>query len=462
MAGRIRILVVDDELIVRESLIGWLKTSGYDVCGADGGRRALEMLSQTDFDLIFLDIKMPDMDGMEVLGRIKADYPYSMIVMITAYGSVQTAVDAMKRGANDYLMKPFEPDDLVLLVEKLLQQKKVLDENIILREHVAARVRCEDLIGGSECMQQLFGLIEEVAKVDSPVLLRGETGTGKELVAKAVHSKSSRCFSPFIPINCGAFTETLLESELFGYERGAFTGAVQGRKGRLEMAGGGTLFLDEIGEIPLKMQVDLLRVLEEHSFSRVGGAKEINVDFRLVCATHRDLVQEIERGAFRRDFYYRLNVIEIEVPPLRERKDDIAVLSRHFIDRFRRETNKPVVGIQKQGLDLLESYDWPGNVRELENAVERAVVLAKGRYLGRDDFAFLLRSGGPAAPQSLRDNEKQHIERILNLCKWNITKAAEVLEVSRITLHSKIKKYALSGRAGKQESPQNQDLKRGL
>jgi len=443
MAGRIKILVVDDELIVRESLIGWLKTSGHEVVGAEGGRKALEMLSQTDYDLIFLDIKMPDMDGIEVLGRIKADYPSSMIVMITAYGSVQTAVDAMKRGANDYLMKPFEPDDLVLLVEKLLQQKKVIDENILLREHVAARVRCEDLIGASPCMQQLFGVIEEVAKVDSPVLLRGETGTGKELVAKAIHSKSTRCYSPFIPINCGAFTETLLESELFGHERGAFTGALQGRKGRIEMAHGGTLFLDEIGEIPLKMQVDLLRVLEERIFHRVGGGKEISVDFRLVCATHRDLAKEIERGAFRQDFYYRLNVIELEVPPLRLRTDDICVLAQHFLDRFRGETNRPVIGIQKQGLDLLTSYDWPGNVRELENAMERAVVLAKGRYLTRDDFAFLFRTAGHAVAQSLRENEKQHVERILNLCNWNITKAAGILEVSRITLHSKINKYGL-------------------
>ncbi len=443
MTGQIRILVIDDELIVRESLIGWLKKSGYATVGADGGGKALEMLREEEYDLIFLDIKMPDMDGIEVLGRIKEDYPYSMVVMITAYGSVHTAVEAMKKGANDYLMKPFEPDDLVLLVEKLLQQKKIIEENIILREHVAARVRCEDMIGASGCMQKLFELIEEVAKVDSPVLLRGETGTGKELIAKAIHSKSGRCYSPFIPINCGAFTETLLESELFGHESGAFSGATRAKKGRIEMAQGGTLFLDEIGEIPLKMQVDLLRVLEEKRFHRVGGTQELSVDFRPICATHRDLAKEIERGTFRQDFYYRLNVIEIEAPPLRERKDDIPVLAQHFLDRFRRETNKPVTGVQKPGMDLLTSYDWPGNVRELENAVERAVVLAKGRYLTKDDFAFLFRSSGHVEPQSLRENEKQHIGRILKLCKWNISKAAGILEVSRITLHNKIKKYGL-------------------
>jgi two-component system, NtrC family, response regulator HydG len=443
MSGRIRILVIDDELIVRESLIGWLKTSGYDVTGAEGGRKALDMLGEKEYDLVFLDIKMPNMGGIEVLEQIKADYPHCMVVMITAYGSVETAVDAMKRGANDYLMKPFKPEDLALLVEKLLQQKRIIDENIILREHVAARVRCEDMIGASECMRQLFDLIEEVAKADSPILLQGETGTGKELVAKAIHSKSGRCYSPFIPINCGAFTETLLESELFGHESGAFTGATRAKKGRLEMANGGTLFLDEVGEIPLKMQVDLLRVIEQKGFHRVGGTKDVSVDFRLICATHRDLPKEIERGAFRRDFYYRLNVIEIEVPPLRLRKDDVPVLAQHFLDRFRKETNKPIIGIQQQGMDLLTGYDWPGNVRELENAIERAVVLAKGRYLAKEDFAFLFRAAGHVLPQTLRDNEKQHIERILKLCGWNITRAAGILEVSRVTLHSKINKYGL-------------------
>jgi two-component system response regulator HydG len=443
MTGRVRILVVDDELIVRESLVGWLKKSGHDVAGAEGGGRALEMLSESDYDLIFLDIKMPDMGGIEVLNRIKANYPQSLVIMITAYGSVQTAVEAMKYGANDYLMKPFEPEDLALLVEKLLQQKKIIDENIILREQVTARMRCEDLIGASNCMQQLFELIEEVAKVDSPVLLQGETGTGKELVAKAIHSRSGRCYGPFIPINCGAFTEALLESELFGHETGAFTGATRAKKGRIEMAHGGTLFLDEVGEIPLKMQVDLLRVLGEKGFHRVGGTQDISVDFRLICATHRNLAKEIERGAFRQDFYYRLNVIEIEIPPLRLRTDDIPVLAQHFLERFRRETNKPVMGIQQQGVDLLTTYDWPGNVRELENAIERAVVLAKGSTPSKDDFAFLFRSAGQVVPQSLRDSEKQHIDRILKLCKWNISKAAGILEISRITLHSKIKKYDL-------------------
>ncbi len=443
MSGRWKVLIVDDEKIVRESLVDWFRMSGYDVEGADGGRAALDMVDEKDYDFIFLDIKMPEVDGFQVLDYLKQNCPHSMVVMITAYGSIETAVDAMKRGACDYLTKPFEPADLACLLERLLRQKKLIDENAILREQVACRVRCDDLIGASHCMQQLFKLIEQVATFDSPVLLRGETGTGKELVAKAIHAMSDRSIGPFIPINCGAFTETLLESELFGHESGAFTGARRAKKGRLEMAQGGTLFLDEIGEIPLKMQIDLLRVLQEKSFHRVGGTEKIPIEFRLISATHRDLAKEIERGAFRQDFYYRLNVIDLEIPPLRARLDDIPVLAQHFLERIRQETNKPVAGINPQAISALKSYPWPGNVRELENAVERAVVLAKGHYLTKDDFAFLLRSSTQDLPQSLKENEKQHIERILALHGWNISKAAEALEISRVTLHSKIKHYNL-------------------
>ncbi|MGA7564200.1 MAG: sigma-54 dependent transcriptional regulator [Desulfobaccales bacterium] len=454
MSGRWKILVVDDEKIVRESLVDWFKKSGYDVEGAEGGRTALDMLDLKDYDFIFLDIKMPDVNGFEVLDNIKTNCPHSMVVMITAYGSIETAVDAMKRGACDYLTKPFEPGDLACLLERLLQQRKILDENEELREQVARRAHCEDLIGPSSCMQQLFKLIEQVAAFDSPVLLRGETGTGKELVAKAIHATSERRLGPFIPINCGAFTETLLESELFGHESGAFTGARRAKKGRLEMAQGGTLFLDEIGEIPIKMQIDLLRVLEEKTFHRVGGNEAIPVEFRLICATHKDLVKEIERGAFRQDFYYRLNVIELEIPPLQARIDDIPVLAQHFLERIRKETNKPVAGIHPQAISSLKSYPWPGNVRELENAVERAVVLAQGRYLTKDDFAFLFRSSAQDSPQSLRESEKQHIERILTLHGWNISKAAEALEISRVTLHSKIKLYHLKAAHNRTAGPQ--------
>ncbi|SFM64451.1 sigma-54-dependent transcriptional regulator [Thermodesulforhabdus norvegica] len=444
--ARIRILVVDDELIVRESLVGWLKKTGYDVDAASGGVEALSRLNETEYDLVFLDIKMPDMSGIEVLKRIREVSPETMVVMITAFGSVDTAVEAMKLGAHDYLMKPFEPEHLLLLVEKLLQQKRIIEENIVLREQISRRIQYEDLIGAAPCMQKLFEVIEEVASVDSPVLIRGETGTGKELVAKAIHAKSPRRYGPFIAINCGAFSESLLESELFGHEAGAFTGAIKTRKGRLELADGGTLFLDEIGEIPLKMQVDLLRVLEEKRFQRVGGRSYINVDFRCISATNRNLEEEIRRGNFRKDLYFRLNVIDIEVPPLRERKEDISLLAEHFLARFRRETNKPVTAISRDAIQLLESYDWPGNVRELENAIERAVVLARGRMLTRQDFDFLLRGGEfrNEADQSLKAVEKRHIEKVLKECGWNISKAARILDINRTTLHHKIKKYGLT------------------
>lgn len=311
MADKVRILVVDDELVIRESLHGWLKKSGYQVDTAEGGSAALAMLEKTAYDLLFLDIMMPVMSGIEVLEVVKEDYPQTLVVMITAYGSVETAVQAMKRGANDYLMKPFDPDQLSLLTEKLMQQKRIMDENIFLREQMAEAIRFENLVGRSEAMQELFTLIQDVAESDSPVLITGETGTGKELVAKAIHAKSARCNGPFIAVNCGAFPENLLESELFGHERGAFTGAHRAKKGRLDLAHHGTLFLDEVGTVPLKMQVDLLRVLETKEFHRLGGTAEIEVDFRTIAATNRDLQQAIEKGEFRQDFFYRLNVISL-------------------------------------------------------------------------------------------------------------------------------------------------------
>lgn len=443
MAEAACILIVDDELIVRESLVGWLKKAGHDVAAAEGGGRALQLLAEKEFDLVFLDVRMPGTGGMEVLKEIKTQRPESMVVMITAFGSIESAVEAMKIGAADYLLKPFEPEHLMLVVERCLRQKKIVDENTLLRERIGALSRYENFVGAAPCMQQLFALIEEVARVDSPLLLQGETGTGKELAAKAVHSRSSRRYGPFIPVNCGAFAESLLESELFGHEAGSFTGAARTRKGLLEMAGGGTLFLDEIGEVPLKMQVDLLRVLEDKKFRRVGGARDITVDFRLISATHRDLSKEIARGRFRQDLYFRLNVIEIEVPPLRRRKEDISLLAKHFLDRFRQETSKPVVGMREDVFRLLEAYEWPGNVRELENAMERAVVLSKGRHLTRDDFAFLFRGTGPDTPLSLKQVERGHIVRILRRCGWNVSKAAGMLEINRTTLYNKIEVYGI-------------------
>ena len=444
MADIVRILVVDDELVIRESLHGWLKKSGYKVDTAEGGSAALAMLEKTPYDLLFLDIMMPVMSGIEVLEVVKEDYPQTLVVMITAYGSVETAVQAMKRGAIDYLMKPFDPDQLSLLTEKLMQQKRIMDENIFLREQVAEAIRFENLVGRSEAMQELFSLIQDVAESDSPVLITGETGTGKELVAKAIHAKSARCNGPFIPVNCGAFPEHLLESELFGHERGAFTGAHRAKKGRLDLAHHGTLFLDEVGTVPLKMQVDLLRVLETKEFHRLGGTTEIEVDFRTIAATNRDLHQAIEKGEFRQDFFYRLNVISLHIPPLRERRDDIPLLAEHFLDRYSRETNKDIDTINKNAMAILKQYDWPGNVRELENAIERAVVICKKRRLGLEEFAFLAPHLSAAAEtHSLEKTQVAHLVKVLKEFDWNITKAAQALEINRVTLHKKIKKYDL-------------------
>jgi DNA-binding NtrC family response regulator len=444
MADKVRILVVDDELVIRESLLGWLKKSGYKVDTAEGGSAALAMLEKTPYDLLFLDIMMPVMSGIEILEVVKEDYPQTLVVMITAYGSVETAVQAMKRGAVDYLMKPFDPDQLSLLTEKLMQQKRLIDENIFLREQVAEAIRFENLVGRSEAMQGLFSMIQDVAESDSPVLITGETGTGKELVAKAIHAKSARCNGPFIAINCGAFPEHLLESELFGHERGAFTGAHRAKKGRLDLAHHGTLFLDEVGTVPLKMQVDLLRVLETKEFHRLGGTEEIEVDFRTIAATNRDLHRAIEKGEFRQDFFYRLNVISLHIPPLRERRDDIPLLSEHFLDRYCRETNKDIDTINKAAMAILKQYDWPGNVRELENAVERAVVIGRKRRLGPEEFSFLAPHLSAAAETySLEKTQVAHLVKVLKEFDWNITKAAQALEINRVTLHKKIKKYDL-------------------
>ncbi len=444
MTNKISILVVDDELIIRESLHGWLRKSGYKVDTAEGGSAALAMLEKIPYDLLFLDIMMPVMSGIEVLEVVKEDYPHTLVVMITAYGSVETAVQAMQMGAVDYLMKPFDPDQLSLLTEKIIQQKKILDENIFLREQMAETIRFENLVGGSEAMQALFIMIQDVAESDSPVLITGETGTGKELVAKAIHAKSVRYNGPFIPINCGGFPEHLLESELFGHERGAFTGAHRAKKGRLDLAHHGTLFLDEVGTVPLKMQVDFLRVLETKEFHRVGGTTEIEVDFRTISATNRDLQQAIEKGEFRQDFFYRLNVISLHIPPLRERRDDIPLLAEHFLDRYSRETNKDIDTINKEAMGLLRQYDWPGNVRELENAIERAVVICKKRRLGPEEFSFLAPHLSAAAETySLEKTQVAHVLKILKEFDWNITKAAQALEINRVTLHKKIKKYDL-------------------
>ncbi len=446
MDKKLSIMVVDDEMIIRESFSQWFAKAGHRVETAASGIQALAKLKKLPFDLLFVDIKMPEMNGIDLLERIKQEYPQTFVIIITAYGSINTAVKAMKLGASDYLLKPFKPEQLQLAMEKIVQQKRLTGEIEYLKGRLDTASRFDNIVGKSRSMIRVFDLIAEVADSDASVLLSGETGTGKELVAKAIHAKSNRNIHPFIAINCGAMPDTLLESELFGHQKGAFTGATRPRKGFLEVVAGGTLFLDEIGEISPKMQVDLLRVLEEKKIIPIGAREPIEVDFRLISATRRNLEKEIAENRYREDFYYRINVITIDIPPLRDRKEDIPLLVQHFLNKYSRETTKRVDHISRGALQVLKNYDWPGNVRELENAIERAVVLCRSRSLDVDDFAFVRPSAASASlPKnlSLREMEKQYILRTLEENDWNITRTAGVLEINRVTLHKKIKNLKL-------------------
>ena len=448
MDDKMNIMIVDDEKIVRESLFHWFTKIGHTVEKASSGFEALEKLEKNPFDLLFVDIKMPEMSGIELLEKVKTEYPETSVIIITAYGSIETAVKAMKLGASDYLLKPFKPDYLSLVMEKITQQIKLESEYHYLKGRMEKITRFDNIIGQSPAMEEIFELIPEVAQSDASILLIGETGTGKELVAKAIHAKSKQNYLPFIAINCGAVPDSLLESELFGHQKGAFTGATYSRKGFLEVVSGGTLFLDEVGEISTKMQIDLLRVLEEKKITRIGNSNPIEVDFRLISATRRDLEKEIVAGNFREDFFYRINVISIQIPPLRERKEDIPLLTQHFLEKYSQETTKRVDHINRATMGHLMRYNWPGNVRELENAIERAVVLSKSRTLEMEDFSFL-REPSPALshPMSLREMEKQHIQRVLEECGWNITRASKLLDINRVTLHKKIKRFDMQRNA---------------
>jgi two-component system response regulator HydG len=448
------IMIVDDERIIRESFFHWFQKSGHKVTTAASGNEALKKLAETPFDLLFVDIKMPGMDGIELLAAVKETYPETMVIIITAYGSIESAVQAMKIGATDYLLKPFKPDQLSLVMEKVIQQQQRQSEFNYLKGRLEKITRFDNIIGQSAAMMSVFQMITEVAGTDASVLLAGETGTGKELIAKAIHAKSPRANLPFIAINCGAIPDTLLESELFGHQKGAFTGAMQPRKGFFEVVNGGTLFLDEVGEISPKMQVDLLRVLEEKKIIPVGSRQPVAVDFRLITATSQDLETKIKAGNFREDFYYRINVIRIDIPALRQRREDIGLLAEHFLKKFCHETTKRVNRIAPLASRILEAYDWPGNVRELENAIERAVVLSKSRILDESDFAFLRPPATAALPgPSLREMEKHHICRILDQYGWNVTRAAKALEINRVTLHKKIRRYQLASDGAAKRQP---------
>jgi DNA-binding NtrC family response regulator len=442
-----RLLIVDDELHVRESLSRWFIEDGYEVEASEDAKEALSTLSKKNFDVVITDIKMPGMDGVELQKRIKEVAPSVAVILITAYASVQTAVEALKEGAYDYITKPFDPEHLSRIVEKACSQKKLKEENVVLKERIAQAVP-QLIVGKSPAMQHVFDLVEAVAPTDTTVLIEGESGTGKELLARLIHAKSERCFGPLIALNCGALPEGVLESELFGHEKGSFTGALSRRKGKLELADGGTLFLDEIGEISPKVQVELLRSIEDRKIVRVGGGEEISIDFRIICATNKDLEELVRKGIFREDLFYRINVFKIKVPPLRERRDDILILAESFLARLKESMGRKVDGFSDEAKELILSYDWPGNVRELVNSIERALVLCREGKIKKEFFPIRIVSpiSGESefAPQSMEEVEKKHIESVLTYCNYNISKAAKVLQIDRVTLYNKMKKFNLA------------------
>ena len=442
MDKKISILIVDDEESVRDSLYSWFTEDGYRVEVAEHAKKALSLLETGYFDIILTDLKMPGMDGLELLQRIKSLNKDSIIIVMTAFASVDTAVKALKEGAFDYVTKPFDPDDLSHLIRNATRQVSLAHENETLKKRVDSLENVEDLIGKSEAIKKVLSEIESVAPTNSSVIITGESGTGKELVARAIHANSQRKFYPLVSVHCGALTESLLESELFGHEKGAFTGALYNRKGRFEMADSGTIFLDEIATISAKMQVELLRVLETKTFMRVGGNKEISSDFRVICATNRDLKSMVEKGTFREDLYYRLNVMNINVPPLRERVEDIPLLVEYFIKKYCTSMNKPLITIDPAALKRMMGYQFPGNIRELENMVERAIVVGNGKKIMLRDLP-LGKDVIDTTVESLDEFEKAFILQILNKYSWNISRTAQALKVDRVTLYNKIKKYGL-------------------
>ena len=449
-----KILVVDDEPGMRSLLKKVLSKEGYFVTPFEKGEEALDALSSEDYDLAILDIEMPGLNGIELLKRIKRKDAGLNVVMITAYGSLQSAVEAMRLGAYDYLTKPFQMDEIKLVVEKALERERLITENRELHRELEEQYRFTGIVGKSPRMEEVYELVSRVAGTNASVLIQGESGTGKELVARSIHYNSRRKGRPLVILNCAALAEGVLESELFGHEKGAFTGAIKRKAGRFELAHEGTLFLDEIGEIPVATQLKLLRVLQEHEFERVGGEKTIKVDVRIIAATNRDLMNAVREGRFREDLYYRLNVVTINIPPLRERREDIADLALHFLGKFAVETGKRIEGIDARAMEMLVHYDWPGNVRELENIMERAVVLEKGDTITPASLPVPLRVEGEGeslkVPQGtgsitevLEDLERQLIVKALKDHGGSQTAAANALGLKRSTLRYKLEKYGL-------------------
>ena len=451
----IKILIVDDEASIRDALSQWFELDGYTVSSAEDANAALLKLQQGPWDIVMLDIKMPGIDGLELQRRIKKIDKNIITIMITAFASVETSIQALKEGAFDYIVKPVDPDDMSHLIRNAVEQRRLMHENSQLRQHIDDISFADEIIGESPEIKKVLEKVFEVSQTDATVIIKGENGSGKELIARAIHSQSNRKYFPIITINCGAYSDGLLESELFGHEKGAFPGALYRRQGRLEMADKGTIFLDEIGHISEKMQADILRVLDTRQFSRLGGDKKIDVNFRIICSTTHDLERAVQEGSFREDLYYRLNVVTIFIPPLRERTLDIPALARSFIKKYSQSMNKNVLDISQDTLDMLVEYNWPGNIRELRNVIERAMVVAKGNLIELDDLSFFFpvveRDAKETTLPSLDEVEKIHIQKVLELTNGNIAQAASILKVSRLTMYNKIEKYQL--KKSKNEPP---------
>jgi len=441
------ILLIEDEKIMRITLEDALRGAGYEVISFEAGEPALQVAKHSSFDLVVTDVRLPDMDGFDIVSEIAARINIPVIVM-TAYGTIKDAVEAMKLGAFDYITKPFALDEFLLLVERALEIKMLKEENIRLRKDLGRCYGGPNIIGDSEAMKKVFSLVEKVSVSDATVLILGESGTGKELVASTIHYQSCRKGKPLIRVNCAALPEGLIESELFGHEKGAFTGAVKRKPGRFELADCGTLFLDEIGDLPLQAQAKLLRVLQEKTVERVGGTASITVDVRLIAATNKNIEEEVKAGRFREDLYYRLNVIPVIIPPLRERKNDIPALLEFFIDKCRAKLSKKA-RFSREAVEMLLAYDYPGNVRELENIVERCVTLSTGDVINKNELPSLMSADESMKSERLSlsdvaaDAEKGHIKRVLQTTLGNKTKAAELLGISRKTLWEKINFYRI-------------------
>jgi len=442
-----RIIVIDDEETQRQLLAGFLQKQKHDVRQAGSGKEALSLIAEEGAELAITDMRMPEMDGLALLNEIRQNYPDTAVIVITAYASVESAVKAMQSGAADYLIKPINLEQLSLAIEKIAKVQRLISENLYLRRRLETIESLPDMLGRSEAFRKVMADIYLVAQSDSTVLIRGETGTGKELAARAIHAGSIRKDGPFLAVNCSALPETLLESELFGYEKGAFTGAIRRRIGRFELAAGGTLFLDEIGDLPMPIQVKLLRVLESKTFERLGGNESIRVDIRLIAATNRNLEERISTGMFREDLFYRLNVVPLFLPPLRQRKDDILLLAEHFIKQYSARSGRVIRGLTPAAKDLLMRYHWPGNIRELENTIERAVVLCRGDVIDKDSLGGITpekpQENADSQPLNLAELEKEAIIRAIKKAEGKFAEAAELLGIHRNTLRLKIRQYKI-------------------